>query len=168
MRLCCNSCFYSISKQVFHSGLGTPILIFPNSTHPHPSVPLRPSHLPPASHIGSWHPHEHSGYMRLLPQPPHVPFPLPLQPPCTHPFDCDWQGLCSIVPSCRLWWRHIHRAEALCSLYTAQKPQVCYQLHCPLMNNSVPLDQVRVTSLDTAGHGMMGWDRVCADRMNSG
>lgn len=62
---------------------------------------------------------------------PQFPFPTIR----THPFDCDWQCLCSIVWSCRLWWRHIHRAEALlsvCLLYAAAELQVCKQFLCLL------------------------------------
>ncbi len=53
------------------------------------------------------------------PQPPALRGPHPVQRFGTHsgpflplltafhfPFDCDWQILCSIVLSCRLWWRH--------------------------------------------------------------
>lgn len=68
------------------------------------------------------------------PPTPTDPSPPPLLL-CAHPFDCDWQCLCSIVHSCRLWWRHILRHSAL--LYTAQNLQFSHQLHCGLKASSV-------------------------------
>ena len=43
-------------------------------------------------------------------------------------------------------------------MYTAPKLQVCNQLHCPLMISSMQLDWVSESSLDTVGHGRVGWD----------
>lgn len=106
MRLFCSSCAHSISKQHVHS---FPILIFPNATHCHP---------PPV--LSLWRPTldlriplEHSGHTNSSPQPRQTPPHLL----CTHPFDCDWQCLCSIVHSCRLWWRHILRHCSYCILH---------------------------------------------------
>lgn len=174
MRLCCNSCVYSISKQAFHSGLGTPILIFPNTKLPHPILPQNsPTHpLPLAFSVphwvlaSAWTFRTYSNFSPILCR---FSSPLPLRSLHTHPFDCDWQRLCSIVRCCRLWWRHIHRAEELRSLYIAQKLQVCNQLHRPLMISLTIPGLVNVASQDTARYGRMGQHRVCTqDKLSLG
>jgi len=165
MRLCRNSCVHSISEQVFHSGLGTPILIFPNATNSHPSHPQNSPH-PPAA-LSLQHPTLGLG-IPLNIQDAQTP-PPSYNPPCPHPppphththlivIDSVFVPLCGAVASDEDTYTELRRC-AHCTLHRNYRSATCGRI----------MSSVQWVSLDTAGHGRMtGWTKVCADRTHSG
>ncbi len=99
----CNSCNHSISKEVPYWMQGTSGLVSQIRHIPlHSPAPCAP-----------WPTSRPKIRDTQRPLPP----PLDCLP---FPFDCDWQILCPIVLSCRLWWRHtlthMHRNARTLSL----------------------------------------------------